>query len=67
MKKFIKPKFIKEYWHNIEQISRNKFIILNTQRRRNQIDRDGLGYYLEENFKTLKEAEEFLENLKTNS
>lgn len=60
MYKLIKPKFIKGYWHNIVQTD-NGFSVVDTQRKRNQIDRDGIGYKVE-CFKTLEEAKLFLKN-----
>ncbi len=60
MHKIVKAKFIKKYWFNIIQ-TENGFYVINTQRKRNQIDRDGIGYMIPESeFKTLDEAIKFL-------
>lgn len=59
MHKIIKAKFIKKYWYDIVETD-NGFSVFNTRRRENQIDRDGIGYEVAF-FKTLEEAEEFLE------
>jgi len=60
MSTLLKSKFIKNYWYNIVEFD-GGFGVFNTRRKKNQIDRDGLGYEIER-FKTLKEAEEFLDN-----
>ena len=58
----VKSKFIKKYWFDIIQ-SEKGFYIFNTQRRRNQVDRDGIGYIVSESyFDTLDEAINYLEN-----
>lgn len=59
MYKLIKTKFIKGYWHNVVQTA-DGFSVVNTQRKRNQINRDGIGYEVEY-FKTLEGAKQFLE------
>lgn len=60
MYKIIKSKFIKQYWFNIIEVS-DGYSVFNTRRRRNMTDRDGLGYEVA-SFKTLKDAERFLED-----
>lgn len=60
MHKLIKTKFIKGHWHNVVQTDCG-FSVVNTERERNQIDRDGIGYEVE-CFKTLEEAKLFLKN-----
>lgn len=64
MRKIITSKFIEKegYWFNIEKIADGDYIIFNTQRRKNQSDRDGIGYVIEY-FENLKEAKEYLENI----
>jgi len=66
MHKIINSKFIKSkgYWFNIVQTNIHEFKIFNTKRKRNQIDRDGLGFYISEiSFKNIKKAKEYLDNL----
>lgn len=60
--KLIKAKFIKKYWYDIIK-NKEGFSVFNTQRKRNQIDRDGIGHEIAF-LKTLKRAEEFLNNYK---
>ncbi len=61
MHKIVKAKFIKKYWFNVIQ-TENGFYVFNTQRKRNQFDRDGIGYKVPESeFNTLDEAVNFLE------
>ena len=59
MHKIIKEKFIKKYWFDIIETD-SCFSVFNTKRKKNKIDRDGIGHEVSF-FKTLKEAEEFLE------
>ncbi|MCJ7804987.1 hypothetical protein MUP35_04640 [Patescibacteria group bacterium] len=60
----VKAKFIKKYWFNIIQ-TKNGLHVFNTQRKRNQIDRDGIGYMVPESeFRTLDEAVNFLNEYK---
>ncbi|MFH1170749.1 MAG: hypothetical protein V1704_04290 [Candidatus Vogelbacteria bacterium] len=55
----IKAKFIKKYWFNIVKAN-DGFAIMNTQRKQNMRDRDGIGHMI--HFcKTLQEAENYLE------
>ena len=62
MHRIIKAKFIRDYWYDIIETDKG-FSVFNTQRKRNQIDREGIGYEVAL-FKTLEEAEEFLEKYK---
>ena len=64
MYKITKSKFIKKYWFNIVETD-DSFSVINTRRRKNQIDRDGLGYEIA-SFKTLEDAEKFLEDYEKN-
>lgn len=61
MHKIIKAKFIRKYWVDIIETD-NGFSVFNTQRRKNQIDRDGIGYEIAY-FKTREEAEQFLQRI----
>jgi len=61
MHKIVRAKFIKKYWFNIIQTEKG-FHVFNTQRKRNHVDRDGIGYIVAESkFNTLDEAIKFLE------
>ena len=63
MSKIVKTKFIKNFWFNIIQTD-NGFHIFNTQRKRNQADRVGIGFIVPDSeCKTLAEAVKLLNNL----
>ena len=52
------------YWFNAEVDDDGKFWIVDTRRKRNQIDRDGLPIlFSEDSFKTLNEAKKYLDSL----
>lgn len=64
MHTIVKERFIKKYWFNVIQ-TENGFYVFNTKRKRNRIDRDGIGYMVPESeFNTLDEAIKFLEDYK---
>ncbi|MEK7559530.1 MAG: hypothetical protein AAB521_04455 [Patescibacteria group bacterium] len=57
----VKTKFIKKYWFNIVQTEKG-FYVFNTQRKKKQSERDGVGYIVPESeCDTLDEAVNFLE------
>ena len=59
----ISSQFIEKdgYWFDICERNDGKFSIFNTQRKRDQITRDGIGYYLSlDPFDTLQEAKDWL-------
>jgi hypothetical protein len=54
------------YWFDICKESDGRFSIFNTQRKRDQITRDGIGYYISvDPFNTLEEAKKYLLTLKS--
>ena len=59
MHTIVKEKFIKKYYFNIVQTD-DGFSVVNTKRKFNRVDRDGIGYEIKF-FKTQGEAEDFLE------
>ncbi|MSU54723.1 MAG: hypothetical protein EXS48_02745 [Candidatus Staskawiczbacteria bacterium] len=56
---FLKNKFFEKYYFNIVQAG-DAFLVVNTKRRFNKVDRDGIEHEVA-SFKTQKEAEDFLE------
>jgi len=65
MSTIIKEKFIKKYYFNIVQTD-NRFSVVNTKRKLNRRDRDGIEFELAF-FNTEKEAETFLEKYEKGS
>lgn len=59
----LKSKFIesKGYWYSLVKASDNDFVVQNTRRRRNQVDRDGIEYIIK-SFTNEKDAMNYLEN-----
>lgn len=56
------------YWFNVIKMSEKKFLIFNTQRRRRQHIRDGIGHYLPEiELETAEQAKKYLNSLASNS
>lgn len=52
------------YWFDVVQVAEKKYLIFNTQRKRQQHIRDGIGYYLPElEFETAEEAKTYLHKL----
>lgn len=52
------------YWFNVIQVGSDAFVIFNTQRKLDQISRDGIGYNIShDNFSTLEAAKRYLEEL----
>lgn len=60
----ISSKYIEKegYWFNVRKVSKDSFVVYKTQRKRNQIDRDGIGYTVQ-TFNNQKNAEKYLEDL----
>lgn len=64
--KIIKEKYIpsRGYWFNVVQVEENKYIIVNTKRKENRIDRDGIEVITTDSFNNENEAKQFLDNMK---
>ena len=64
--KIIVARFIKQkgYWFNVVQVEENKYIIVNTKRKENRIDRDGNEVPTTDSFNNENEAKQFLDNMK---
>ena len=58
------PKFIEKegYWYNIRKSGESSFPVFNTKRKRNQIDRDGIGFTVA-TFDNFDAAKKFLDDL----
>ena len=65
MHQIVSEKFIPKvgYWFDVIKNSDNSYVIFNTQRKRNPIDRDGIGYYTSDTFNNLDDAKAFLDKM----
>jgi len=65
MHQIVATKFIKKigYWFDIIQTADNLYQIYNTKRKKNQTDRDDIGYYISNTFDSLDKAKNFLNNM----
>lgn len=66
MHTLVHTKFIvsEGYWFDVIQVEETKFLIFNTQRKRQQHIREGIGYYLAEvEFDSAEKAKDHLDRL----